>query len=218
MGLPRVEFPDSKLCKAATVYAEKVSAPFLFNHAMRSAVYAEFFGQQQGMKYDRELLYVSTILHDLGLTDVVPVKARFEIEGADAARAFLSAEGMNETALDLVWDAIALHTTAEIPQRKAPEVALCQLGIFADINLLPPGLADNAILDELLDDYPWLDNANGLMDSLIHLYGKNPAAANSNAVADACEKRVSGFKRFNFCEHLLAKSDRLASTAGDQLQ
>lgn len=61
------------------------------------------------------------MLHDLGLTSVAPARERFEIEGADAARSFLSRHGMSDRALDTVWDAIALHTTMAIPQRKCAD-------------------------------------------------------------------------------------------------
>ena len=51
----------------------------------------EHEGQRRALKYDRELLCVATVLHDLGLTTLAPVQARFEIEGADAARALVQA-------------------------------------------------------------------------------------------------------------------------------
>ena len=69
------------------------------------------------------------LTNDLGLTALAPGRARFEIEGADAAQQFLARQGMSGRSIEIAWDAIALHTTAEIPQRKCAEVALCQLGI-----------------------------------------------------------------------------------------
>jgi len=90
------------------------------------------------MKFDREVLCVSAVLHDLGLTMIAPVEVRFEIEGADLAKDFLARKGMSERHLEIVWDAIALHTTPEIPLRKCSEVALCQLGIAADLGIAPP--------------------------------------------------------------------------------
>src|SRR5688572_17221629 len=129
--------PDSPLCEGATELARRVSEPFLFHHVMRSWAYAEWLGQRRGGKHDREVLYVATVLHDLGLTELAPVRERFEVEGADAAKEFLARQGMSERALELAWDAIALHTTAGIPVRKQAEVALCHLGIACDIRGLP---------------------------------------------------------------------------------
>ncbi|MEZ5890895.1 MAG: hypothetical protein R3D52_12090 [Xanthobacteraceae bacterium] len=46
-------------------------------------------GQKRKMRFDREVVCVSAVLHDLGLTKIAPVAARFEIEGVDAAKSSL---------------------------------------------------------------------------------------------------------------------------------
>lgn len=209
----RETLPDSELCRAAIDYARAVSEPFLFHHVMRSAIFAELIGQQRRLVYDREILCVSAVLHDLGLSQLARVEARFEIEGADFAKAFLTQRGgVSERQAELVWDAIALHTTAEIPLRKSNEIALCHLGIAADLAMLPPGLLSDQTLDEVMSLYPWLDINEALFAVLVGLYRKNPKAAASGAVADACERRVPGFKRFNLCDHLVDRNERRRSS------
>lgn len=197
-----VRLPDTPLCHAATQFAQRVSEPYLFHHVMRSYVYADWIGRKRGWNYDRETLYVATVLHDLGLTSLAPVRERFEIEGADAAKAFLAKEGANQRMLDQVWDAIALHTTAEIPLRKSPEVALCQLGIGSDIRGLAGDSSNDPVTAEALRAYPWLGLNEALLNDLVCLYRKNPVASASHAVADACERRVEGFRRINLCDML----------------
>jgi hypothetical protein len=193
-------------CRAATELAQRVSEPFLFNHVMRSCVYAECLGRQRKQVYDRELLYVTTLLHDLGLTSLAPVRERFEVEGADLAREFLARQGMSEAALELAWDAIALHTTAGIPTRKHAVVSLCQLGIVCDIRGLPDNPELAALRSSVHGAYPWLALQRALPDTLVGLYRKSPAAASSHAVADACDRLVPGFRRFNLCDVLLASA------------
>jgi HD domain-containing protein len=207
----QLTLPDTQLCTASVEYARTMSEPFLFHHVMRSAILADSIGRKLSMKFDRELLCVSAVLHDLGLTKVAPVAARFEIEGADLAKEFLAKKGMSERQVEIVWDAIALHTTAEIPSRKCAEIALCQLGIAADLGIAPPHVVSHEAVDEVLADYPWLDNHKSLLTTLVGLYQKNPNAAASNAVADACERRVPGFKRSNFCDRVIDRS--VGSTA-----
>jgi HD superfamily phosphodiesterase len=92
----KTPLPDTELCSAAVAYARTVSGPFLFHHVMRSAIFADSIGRGAGMKFDRELLCVSAVLHDLGLTSIAPVQMRFEIEGADLAKDFLAKKGMSE--------------------------------------------------------------------------------------------------------------------------
>jgi len=195
--------PDSELCNAAVAYARTVSDPFLFHHVMRSAILADSIGRRSGVTFDREVLCVSAVLHDLGLTTIAPVQMRFEIEGADLAKDFLANKGMSERHLEIVWDAIALHTTAEIPSRKCTEVALCQLGIAADLGIAPPDAISNETVHDVLAAYPWLDMHESLPKALVGLFHKNPRAATSNAVSEACDRRVSGFTRFNLCDRLL---------------
>ena len=210
MSNDRTSLPDSELCIAAIEYAKAVSEPFLFHHVMRSAVFADAIGRQKDLKYDRELLCISAVLHDLGLTKIAPVEARFEIEGADAAKKFLVEKGMSERRIEIAWDAIALHTTAEIPSRKCAEIALCQLGIAADLRLTPPVPVAATVLDEAMRAYPWLDIHESLVTTLVGLYRKNPNAAASTPVADACERRVPGFKRANLCDRLVDKTAKIA--------
>ena len=115
---------------------------------------------------------------------------------------------MDDRTTELVWDAIALHTTSEIPLRKCPEIALCHLGIACDIRGVPVDVAAEGLSAQVLDVYPEFDMKEGLLEALVGLYQKNPAAAASHAVADACERRVPGFRRFNLCDALVEKPAR----------
>jgi hypothetical protein len=82
-------------------------------------------GNRKELKYDPELLYVGAMFHDFGLTARYrSSQLRFEVDGADAARAFLRDHGITATDVDRVWAAIALHTTPGIPHFMLPEIAL----------------------------------------------------------------------------------------------
>jgi HD domain-containing protein len=154
VSLP-VGAPDSELCQRATALVAELSPPFLFNHCARSFLFGDAIGKRDGPKYDRELLYLSAILHDLGLTDAyVGGDQRFEVEGADRARAFLVEHGLPEGKADVVWDAIALNTSFGIALRKGPEIALAHLGVSADF--LGTRLADvsSETVAQIVREYP----------------------------------------------------------------
>jgi len=57
---------------------------------------------------------------------------RFEVDGANAARAFMKERGISTQQTQVVWDAIALHTTRSIALHKEPEVAMTHSGIAVD--------------------------------------------------------------------------------------
>ena len=71
------------------------------------------------------MLYVGAMFHDIGLTERYRSSTlRFEVDGANAAREFLAAHGIDRADADTVWLGIALHTTPGVPEFLAPEVAL----------------------------------------------------------------------------------------------
>src|SRR5262249_38732541 len=120
---------DTPLITRALDYARANSEPYLFNHAVRSWLFAVRLGQLQGGTYDAEVVAVGTLLHDLGLTPGFQGPRRFEIEGADAARAFAKAQGVADDRVRLIWDSVALNSTPSIGLNKEPEVALSTAGI-----------------------------------------------------------------------------------------
>src|SRR5262249_13845112 len=99
---------DSPLIADAIEYAQRLSEPYLFNHAMRSWLFAVKIGQAKAMECDDEALAVGAILHDIGLTDGVSGDNRFEVNGANAARAFINARGLFGRRAQVIWDLVAL--------------------------------------------------------------------------------------------------------------
>src|SRR5690348_9472599 len=117
--------PDSLLAKEATAILREHSTDLLFNHSVRVYLFAAEQGRQQILRFDAELLYVAAAFHDLGLTkEFSSATERFEVDGANAARQFLTAHDVPEEHVQTVWQAIALHTTPGITHHMRPEVAL----------------------------------------------------------------------------------------------
>jgi hypothetical protein len=129
-----VRIPDSKLAREAAELVRQHENEMLFNHSVRVYVFGAMKGIRQKLKFDSELLYVAALFHDLGLADHYHTETkRFEVDGADAAREFLRARGIAEPEAELVWEAIALHTTPGIPQYMRPEIALTNAGVLVDV-------------------------------------------------------------------------------------
>ncbi|MEY9752893.1 HD domain-containing protein [Bradyrhizobium yuanmingense] len=129
-----VKIPDSQLAREAAELVRSYEDEMLFNHSVRVYVFGAMTGLRQKLKFDSELLYVAALFHDLGLVDHYHTATkRFEVDGADAAREFLRARGIADSQADLVWEAIALHTTPGIPQYMRPEIALTNAGVLVDV-------------------------------------------------------------------------------------
>lgn len=143
--------PDSELATAATDLVNAVSAPFVAHHVIRSYLFARAVASAKGMRpdadYDDELVYLSCVLHDLGVTEYGNGDQRFEVDGADTAAGFLRAHDVAEDRVTTVWQTIALHTSVGLAHRFGPVQAVAQMGISTDIigvdrELLPTGFAD----------------------------------------------------------------------------
>ena len=129
-----IGLPDTHLCKQVTELVRDTEPELLFNHSSRVYYFAALTGLRRGLRFDRELLYVGAMFHDMGLTRQHSSQTeRFEVDGANAAREFLRGHGVPAEAIRIVWDAIALHTTPGIPEHKEPEVALVTAGVELDV-------------------------------------------------------------------------------------
>ncbi|MDQ3765686.1 MAG: HD domain-containing protein [Actinomycetota bacterium] len=112
--------PDSKITSEATDLARQAYPPFLFNHCVRTFWFADKLAAS-GLRFDREIVYIAAILHDLGVREPYDRGRRFEVDGAQATRDFLEGHAYPEEKIEMVWDAIALHTLPSIADYKAPE-------------------------------------------------------------------------------------------------
>ena len=129
-----IRIPDSQLAREATDLLREHGTPLLLAHSLRVFLFGAIRGRHGGLKVDHELLYLGAVFHDLGLTAKYRSRDhRFEVDSANAARDFLRANGIDESTAGVVWDAIALHTTPEIPWHKRPEIALVTGGVEADV-------------------------------------------------------------------------------------
>jgi len=160
-----IKVPDSSIVRQAEELVRAASSDMLFNHVMRCYWFAELFAQREGSKADRELMFLSATLHDLGFTEHGHGPHRFEIEGANAARKFLLEHQVPDDRAWKVWDNIALHTW-DINLFKDDDARLTQLGLLHDVVGVPDAKLDPADVAEVLRRYPRLGFKRGFHDLL----------------------------------------------------
>jgi len=132
--IAEIKIPDSKMAKDLTELIRDKEPDLLYHHSRRVYLFGALTGQRKGLAYDTELLYVGAMFHDIGLTEQYrDSMLRFEVDGANAARDFLRKYGVPESSVEMVWDAIALHTTPGIPEHKKAVVALVTAGVEMDV-------------------------------------------------------------------------------------
>src|ERR1700755_2167977 len=98
--------PDSLLAKEATDLLREHSTDLLFNHSIRVYLFAAEQGRQRKLHFDPDLLYVAAAFHDFGLIKKFSSPdERFEVDGANAARQFLTAHKVPEDTVKIAWTA-----------------------------------------------------------------------------------------------------------------
>jgi HD domain len=196
-GIP---IPDSALASKATELVRDTESDLLFDHSLRVYLFGALQGRRLGLSYDAELLYLGAIFHDLGLTEKYrSPDERFEVDGANAARRFLNQHDVPVTSVELVWDAIALHTTPGIPKWKRPEVALVTAGVELDVLGLGYHDVPADAREQVLAAFPRVDFKRRIIQAFADGIAHKPQTAFGNVKADVLEKLLPGYVRPNFC-------------------
>jgi hypothetical protein len=192
--------PDSAFTRKAATLVGRVHSKALLNHVHRSWWFAELLGRKRGLKYDREIVYLASLLHDLGLTDEFSADQRFEVDGADAASGILRADGYPEAKAELVWDAIALHSSAGIAERKAPEIGLVYMGAHVDVFGLRLEEITPGLVDDVLALYPRVGFKAAFTDAVADVVRKKPHTALGTGLVDIGHRHVHGFECANVAD------------------
>ena len=200
MDFAGIKVPETALVRDATDLSRSLLEPFLFNHVMRSWLLGILLSEAAEVAPDAELLAVAAILHDLGLTERYTAENRFEVDGANAAREFLKDRGIPAQQTQVVWDAIALHTTPTLALHKEPEVVMTHSGIAVDV--LGAGL--DRIPQEkqraILTAFPRLAFKDEFKGCLCNVVRQKPMTAIDNILRDFGIRYVEGFTPPNFAD------------------
>jgi hypothetical protein len=201
-GIP---IPDSRLASEATEFVRDIASPLLFNHSRRVFLWGSLQGEQLGLDYDPELLYVGAMFHDVGLVEGHrSAHERFEIDGANAARLFLERHGLPEQRVMTVWESIALHTTPEIPRYKQPEVRLVTLGVEYDVLGLHFDELTAQQRDGVLAAHPRPGFKDGVIEAFATGMRDKPETTFGTMNTDVLEETLPGYVRPNFCDIIRA--------------
>jgi hypothetical protein len=197
-----ISAPDSAFTRKAAALVEQVHNRDMLHHVHRSWWFADFLGRKRGLKYDREVVYLAAIMHDLGLSQAYMADKRFEVDGADAARALLREDHFPEAKAQAVWDAIAFHSSIGIAEYKEPEIALVHMGSHLDVL----GFYYDEVTPKLIDDtlalYPRVGFPAAFQAALAEVVRKKPILAAGTGLVDIGHRHVPGFALPNGCDLL----------------
>ncbi|WP_433462652.1 HD domain-containing protein [Spirillospora sp. CA-128828] len=189
MRLDDLLIPDTPACRGALEVATMYETPSLLNHSVRSYLWAAAHARRNGIVFDAELLYVSAVLHDIGL--VAEFDSRtvpFEEAGGHVAWVFGAGAGWPPERRVRASEIIVRHMWPEVPIEQDPEGHLLELATGIDISGrgldgIPAGLRG-----EVLERYPRLDLVKEFTacfrEQAAHKPGSSAALSVAGGVAD----------------------------------
>jgi len=192
--------PDSKHTRQAREIVERVHSQAMMAHVHRTWWFAEFLGNKRRLKYDREVVYLASLYHDLGLTNDYCADKRFEVDAADAATRILLADGYAPEKAELVWDGIAMHSSGGIADRKQAEIALIYLGAHVDVFGMFLDEITPSFIDDVLQLYPRNGFKLAFQEAIAEVARKKPHTAVGTGMADVARRHVHGFDCPNVCD------------------
>ena len=195
--------PDTPVISRAIEFARERTEPYLFNHAMRSWLFASMIAQRNQTMHDGEVLAVATILHDVGLAEDFKGPLRFEVEGANAARAFARDHDLDDRRTQLIWDTVALNSTPSIALHKEVEVALSTMGIGLDWGGWGYEAIDQTQIAAILEEFPRLEMKEQFTRAVCRIVETRPDTTYDTFARDFGERFVPGYRPVSTVDYLL---------------
>ena len=180
LGVP---VPDSALARRARHLITEVAAPFLVNHSVRVYAWAVELAGHDRLQFDPEILYVSAMLHDIGLVPAYDLGGCYEVDGAIGAEQLVGEAGEPESRARAIYDVIALHNDETLPPDPASEVVL--LWDSAGTDVTGHRFADirPAIIPGLLAAYPRVDFKREFTALLVDQASRKPTCPAAEMIA-----------------------------------
>jgi len=197
--------PDSLLAKEATDLLREHSTDLLFNHSIRVYLFAAEQGRQRKLRFDPELLYVAAAFHDFGLLKKFSSPdERFEVDGANAVRQFLTGHRVSEEQVETAWQAIALHTTPGVTQHMRPEVALLYSGVGLDVLGRGFDQFPAELREKIVAEYPRKHFKENFIKEYFAGFAHKPGTTYGTVNSSICERLIPGYTSPNAIDMIAA--------------
>ena len=186
-------FPaESPVTRAAREVVTEFSSPALVNHCQRAYLWSAALGELGGIAYDRELLYVAAMVHDLGLVPAFDNHlAAFEDAGGDVGWVFAAGAGWPPERRDRVKEIVVRHMWDEVdPAFDAEGHLLCE-GTGLDISGRNAETWPADLRAEVLERFPRAGLPVEFTAAFEEQARRKPGCAAAAAVASGIADRIA---------------------------
>ncbi len=189
MLLADVPHPQTRAAEAALEVATAYCSPALLHHSRRSYVWAAAYGIEQGIEFDDELLFVSAMLHDIGLVREFDNHAvPFEQAGGHVAWVFGAGAGWSIERRQRVAEVIVRHMWDSVDVVEDPEGFLLEIATGLDISGRNPQWWSAALRADVVAAIPRL----GLAGEFVACFDAEAARKPESSAAAAMSGGMAG--------------------------
>jgi HD domain len=199
-----IEPPGTDLANQARDLIHTSCDAQLVAHCERSFQFAALVARAEEVEVDLEVLYIGTLLHDVGLAVRFAGRDRFEMRGANAARTMLLEADMERSRAENVWDVIALHASPAIAAHKSVETRIANRGISIDVRGAGAEALPTEAVRAVLDAWPRAQFPSTFAKTLIDEVRANPSTVKSSWMESIAVSHVAGFEPSDFLASLHA--------------
>ncbi len=171
--------PRTPAARAALALAEQYHSESMRNHVVRSWLWAEAFAVAEGRNdIDHELLYVSAMLHDIGIVpEFDNVNLSYEEAGGHVAVALATGAGWDADRSRRALDVIIRHNWPSVDPAMDVEGYLLEIGTALDISGARADVLAASFMREVLAEYPRLQLAREFGDGVVEQAARKPHTA-----------------------------------------
>ncbi len=152
--------PNSSLINQTIEFLKDTQQEFLINHCIRTYLFGNIIGQNEFIKFDKEIFTIASLMHDFGLVRSHQFKHSncncFAIEGAIATGLFLENQNVAKDKIKIIQDAISLHLNIKI-STDMPEAYLLNKGAAVDVIGQNLKIFNPDFLTKAIEKYPRLN-------------------------------------------------------------
>lgn len=185
-----MEMPHSYVTVKAEQFIRSSSPSFLTNHCLRSYAWSAAPAQSDGVLFDRELLFVAAMFHDLGLLAPFDRGRCFEEDSAEAAAEFATANGWSPERTGVLADVIRLHNAAEVVEADGAEAYLLWHATGVDVTGHRYGDVPAEVISDVVAMYPRGDFKQGFIELLRHQAERKPECWAARVMRDGIVERI----------------------------
>lgn len=181
--------------------------PAIAAHGERSFRFAAAFAAVDGVELDVKVLYLGTVLHDVGLSAAAAGDERFEVRGANLVRSLLLGHGMDADRVANVWDVIAMHASTPLARHKSPETRYANRGIALDVRGTGAEALPTELVRSVLDRWPRHGFPDAFEAVLAAEVRAHPDSVRMSWLESVAAVHLPGFVPTDFLAGLRASTD-----------